>query len=222
MIVASVALILYAPLIARWLLPDSENWSQLSDMGQAYGAPSAIISGLACCGLVGSLFVNGRQLKSARQQLALTQQQVQMAHIVAARERHFELLKLGLDNPDLIVGVAGNLSSDEARPWLIRNMWVAHWAMLWDLGQLRQDALSSLLTDFFSDPVSRAWWTATGWSGWSRDGGSAFVKTAELVYFEACRRTNAEVSVRRSPAKDTMAPQGLDLGSPSETSSVAE
>ena len=58
-----VALILSSPWLVRMIVPKSENWHDLSEIGQAYGGVSAILSGLAFCGIAGSLVLQWRQVQ---------------------------------------------------------------------------------------------------------------------------------------------------------------
>ena len=60
-------LILVSPLFLRTLArAHGINWSQLSDIGQTYGAASAILSGVALVGVSLSLMVQARQAKAER------------------------------------------------------------------------------------------------------------------------------------------------------------
>src|ERR1019366_579474 len=82
------AVILLSPLLLRALgTLGGANWSRLSEIGQAYGAASAILSALAVGGVAVSLFLQAGQARA---------NQVQMV-----RDFQRELVMACLDNPDL-------------------------------------------------------------------------------------------------------------------------
>jgi hypothetical protein len=61
------------------------DWNRLSDIGQAFGGVSAVLSALAFCAIAASLLLQWRQLR--------------MTTVIAARERHFDLVRLAVDDP---------------------------------------------------------------------------------------------------------------------------
>jgi hypothetical protein len=63
------------------------DWDRLSKVGEAYGAPSAILSGLAVVGVAISLIVQTRQLRAAQ--------------IQGMRVMQLELMRMLLDDPAL-------------------------------------------------------------------------------------------------------------------------
>jgi hypothetical protein len=69
-----------SPIAMQWLAGRSVDWARLSNVGQAYGGVSAVLSALAFCGIAVSL--------------AFQWQQVRISQVVASRERHFELVRL--------------------------------------------------------------------------------------------------------------------------------
>ena len=146
------ALIVASPWLIGSIVGHSEDWRRLSDVGQAYGGISAILSGLAFCGIAGSLLLQWRQVRQA-----------QMA---AVHERHFELVRLAIEDTDLRAPGPAAPAGAEAKQWVYFNLWVAHWAMRWDIRALgRQEARKQLATLFYDDAASR-WWLACGplWS----------------------------------------------------------
>src|SRR4051794_23078917 len=88
---------------------------RLSDVGQAYGGVSAVLSALAFCAIAASLLLQFQQTRSAS--------------IAAARERHFELVRLAIDDPDLLFLAERRRLGDDARLVARSNLWVAHWLM---------------------------------------------------------------------------------------------
>ena len=62
-----LSLVLFSPLLLRELTHvKGIDWQQLSNVGQTYGAASAILSGIALVGVVFSLLVQARQAKTER------------------------------------------------------------------------------------------------------------------------------------------------------------
>jgi hypothetical protein len=153
LVTALLAVLLAASAAAPWLVKAaagrSASWGDLSNIGQAYGAVSAILSGLAFCGVAGSLILQWRQ--------------VRLTQIMAVRERHFELVKLALNDPDLGFSFGTELPFEEKRRWLASNLWVAHWAMQWEMGMITEPFLRVAFEEHFRyNAVARDWWAVSG------------------------------------------------------------
>jgi Family of unknown function (DUF6082) len=103
------------------------DWITLSNVGQAYGGVSAILSGLAFCGIACSIFLQWRQNR-------LTQ-------LTASRERQFELVKLAMADPDLMFQREEGESIQTHTQKMYYNLWVSHWAMLLELGAISESEL---------------------------------------------------------------------------------
>ena len=174
---AFVGVVVASPWLTRSFVRRSEDGHELSEMGQAYGGVSAILSGLAFCGIAISLLLQWRQVRLTR--------------IMAARERHFELVKLGIDDPSLMLAPLPGGSPASARKRVICNLWVAHWAMGWDIGSLSPARLRVLFDELFGDETARAWWAAGGSPAWARDRGGVFWAVADEAYRDACARRMA-------------------------------
>jgi hypothetical protein len=138
-------------LLAHWRI----DWNQLAIVGQAYGGVSAILSALALCGVALSLLQQSRQARADR--------------VIAIRERHFELVKLDLERPDLIEVSDMPDDHEERQVWLRSNLWMTHWLMRWQLGLLGEADLRRTAFRLFGDPRSQAWWEAFGHQ-WAADG----------------------------------------------------
>jgi hypothetical protein len=151
-----VAAIVAAPWLMRSFVGRSDDWRKLSDVGQAYGGISAILSGLAFCGIACSLLLQWRQIR--------------INQIMTNQERHFELVKMRLDDPTLdnIMNPPG-VSPAEARKWTVFNLWVSYWEMLWDTRSEDRLVLRGLLDGLFADSDAVTWWSwARTGGGWSR------------------------------------------------------
>ena len=42
---------------------------------------------------------------------------------------------------------------------LMANLWLHHWSMLWDLGEIQEEGLRFSLGRLFKNPTARSWWT---------------------------------------------------------------
>jgi hypothetical protein len=118
-----------------------------------------------------------------------------MNQITAERERHFDLVKMGIDNPELAIGLLPGLTTSEVRQRGMRNLYVAHWAMQWDTGTLSRPALRSLFDRLLNDRVAREWWASLGPGGWSLQHGprrQVFLTIADASYSRACERLDDE------------------------------
>ena len=81
-----LALVVISPIALQQLVRiHGVNWTRLSDIGQTYGAVSALLTALALGGVVVSLLYQARDVKAAREQ--------------ASRTFHHELLKMEMKNP---------------------------------------------------------------------------------------------------------------------------
>ena len=108
------------------------------------------------------------------------QRQVRAAQMVGVRERHFELIKLMLDHPELDYNATDRKVTDDRLATIGMSLWVAHWNTLWHIGNLDETALRFNLADLFADEDARAWWREVG-SGWSSKGSRRERRFIEIV-----------------------------------------
>jgi hypothetical protein len=148
-LVGLVAAIVAAPWLVKAAVGRSADWVQLSNIGQAYGGVSALLSGLAFCGVACSLILQWRQ--------------VRLTQIMAVQDRQFELVKLAINDPDLGFSFGTDLPFEEKRRWQASNLWVAHWAMQWEMGMLSEPVLRVAFEEHFKhNAVARDWWMNSG------------------------------------------------------------
>jgi hypothetical protein len=186
-------MILWFPIATRPLIARVTNWTELSDAGQAYGGISAILSGLAFCGISVSLALQWRQTR--------------LAQVISARERHFELTKLGLEKPHLSYQKNPGASEESYGRQVIINLWMAHWKMLWDLGDMDVNFLRRACTELFQDETAVAWWQRWG-DGWDPSNSRAsrqFVRIVGDCYLNSPLVASAETAsvqtAQSSPAE---------------------
>lgn len=153
-IVAALGAIFVSPLLFRVLTQHTTGWTEMANVGEAYGGIAALLSGLALGGVAISLLLQWRQSYAER--------------TLAVRQHHIELIKLGIAEP-LLLGRTSSpaLDRETAMLHINANLWVAHWAMLWDLKYCDEAQLRHLVSQLFaSDAAARDWWHMYGpmWS----------------------------------------------------------
>lgn len=154
-VIAVVAVVVASPWLMKSVAEGSDDWHELSDVGQAYGGVSAILSGLAFCGIAVSLLLQWRQVRLTR--------------TMTERERHFDLVQMAMDDPSLLFTDRPGITLADRRKRMYINLWVSHWAMLWQTGSLDRTSLRDLLDDIFRNELARAWWVSVR-SNWTLDG----------------------------------------------------
>lgn len=151
-LIVVLIVIVVSPLLFIVIARRTSQWPELANVGSAYGGVAAVLSGVALVGIALSLLFQWRQTVSTQ--------------ILALRQHHFELVKLGIADPRLLTH---DEPADEAEATLRRlhyNLWVAQWAMLWDLRQCDESYLRQVATELFAHRTARLWWQAYGrtWS----------------------------------------------------------
>ena len=153
-----LSLILVSPLLLRQLAQiKGIDWTELSNIGQTYGAASAILSAVALIGITLSLMVQARQARIERVRIT--------------RERHMELLRIILDAPEVyspIIGVEAARSGTDTRRFLFCTMWVNYARMGFEAGVLTEELLhDDIFAPAFKSEPMRKWWTRARkyWSG---------------------------------------------------------
>jgi hypothetical protein len=121
------------------------NWERLSYVGQTYGAVSALLDALALAGVVVSVLLQVRESALSRVQ--------------ADRSRHFDLIRMAMEDPLLMQAFHSLSHSDEASrlnayfSLLIKNL-----QMMWDSRDIEEDELRANLADLLV--------TEAGWRYW--------------------------------------------------------
>lgn len=124
------------------------------------------------------------------------QRQLRAAQMVGVRERHFELIKLMLEHPQLDYNATDRESTDPRQAAIGMSLWVAHWNTLWHIDNLDEKALRFNLSDLFADPDARAWWQEVG-RGWSSKGSKREQRFIEIVT-EECASATVKAPSQRS------------------------
>jgi hypothetical protein len=151
-VVAVLALVAVSPLALRQLASlRGVNWSQLSNIGQTYSAASALLTGLALIGVVGSIVFQVRAIRVSRQQ--------------ATREQHAHLVEMALMDP-VYQRAWGGLydmygSFDKYRQHGYLNLIVSFWQDHYVLGDIREHAMRDLSAKLFRGEAGRDFWADT-------------------------------------------------------------
>ncbi|MFI7337061.1 DUF6082 family protein [Streptomyces sp. NPDC050085] len=146
-IVCSMGLVVISPLALPALDGRGEDWQKISNIAQAYGAVSALLSGLAVIGVIVSLILQAREGKASRVQ--------------TARAAHTDLIKTAIENPDYLECWGG---PDPTRSVLLRrqhmyiNLVISYWEMSYEIGDLKDDWLAAVSDEVFTGEVGRSFW----------------------------------------------------------------
>ncbi|WP_204038069.1 DUF6082 family protein [Micromonospora qiuiae] len=148
MIVAILVAVLLSPLGLLWIGErPGYDWPLLGSVGEAYGAASAILAGLALTGVVISLIIQAREAKAAREQ--------------TLRALHADLLKMAIDDPGLLE-CWGPIEQSSDVEWFRKhvytNLIVSHWQLMWEVDVLSEAHLQVLADQFFKGEAGRRFW----------------------------------------------------------------
>jgi len=123
------------------------DWQRLSEIGQTYGAVSALLAALA----LGGVAVSINQQRQAAQ--------VDREHVF--RAVNLELTRMMLEHPDLMGSYASTIgarSVSEQRLNLYCNQQVLALEMGFEIGALNEPYLVETARELFGSPTSRDWW----------------------------------------------------------------
>jgi Family of unknown function (DUF6082) len=150
--IVALALVLLSPLALReFNSVRGVSWSQLSNIGQTYGAASAFLTGLALIGVAGSIVFQIRAIQVSRQQ--------------ANREQHAHLIEMALTDP-IYQRAWGGLhdrygSTDRYRQHGYINLIVSFWQNQYALGGFRENSMRDEFASFFHGEAGRDFWADT-------------------------------------------------------------
>ncbi|MEN8649109.1 DUF6082 family protein [Streptomyces sp. 21So2-11] len=197
-LVASLGLVYVSPLALPALDRGSEHdWKRISEIGQTYGAVSALLSALAVLGVVASLVLQAREAKAAR---------VQNTRIM-----HIDLAKTAMENPQYLDCWGG---PDATRSVLLRqqhmyvNLVVSHWEMAFEVGDLTDQWVAAGADEIFAGEIGRTFWAR------SRTGRIATAATRRSRLLHQIIDGRYEIALRTPPR---IAPALPDHGVPGVT-----
>src|SRR6266480_1461980 len=126
-------------------------WKQLSDIGQAYGAASALLTSLALIGVAGSIILQAREINASRDQ--------------SSREHHAHLVEMSLEDPVYQRAWGADPSqfgSDGFRQRAYINLIVSHWERDYKVNGIAEHTLRGNIAQLFKGEAARQWWAETG------------------------------------------------------------
>ena len=150
--ILSLALLLASPLaLGLFTRIVDQNWSDVGNLGQAYGAASTILSALAVVGVAASL-----------------QMQVRQNHLSQAygvRDQQLTLMQLLLSDPTLLPAsvTADGIPHERWRQLIYINLMFKHLQLGYEVGYISQESLRLHVSQYFTIEFIREWWKDTGW-----------------------------------------------------------
>lgn len=183
LVIVAMGLVILSPLALPALDNGGEvDWSRLSDIGQTYGAVSAIVAAIALIGVMVSLVIQGREMKQARKN--------------ARRGLHVELMRMAMDDPRYME-VWGPYDTDtfaaEGQQTYV-NLVVAHWYSEYEVGEMSDTLLRATSAEVFASVPGRRYWHTVGpfWrDNYSGRRARRFHQVLEETYQEAIKKPPA-------------------------------
>jgi hypothetical protein len=146
LVATALYLIVVSPLLFARAGDENADWSQYADIGTAYGGVSAVLSGLALCGIVGSLVLQRRQ--------GIAEQ------IAAERQRHFDIISLSLNDLELLAAIEPSAADrPHARQEAYINLMMGYWFSMWTVGAMDETGVRQVVARMFTGEVGRNWWS---------------------------------------------------------------
>jgi len=154
--VAAMASIAASPIILGMVLAKDRDYSGIGDIGQAYGAASAMIAGVAVFMVTVSVVVQHRQFR--------------IAQIRALDDASDQLVMLAMRNPAYRQCWGARVSPEEVDEDLFYycSFVVKLWSVSWERGVLDEPQARGYLQRFFDSEIPRLFWEAHG--DWHRRG----------------------------------------------------
>jgi hypothetical protein len=183
LVAGAAAAVLLSPVLLRQVADRSANWGTLSDVGQTYGAASALLSALALAGVAASLFFQARQADG---------QQIQTVRML-----HVELTRMALEEPELFLPSWRPIDAPTIagkRQHLYQNLLISYVWMSYELSGLREAEVRALLSRIFEGEAARLYWRRVR-GGWmptfvrssSRRRGRRFIRVVDEEYERAVK-----------------------------------
>lgn len=151
-----LVLIASTPFVLAAVAPADTDWGKLSDISQAYGAVSVVLSAVALVGVALSLIYQVRQARTSNEQ--------------AIRDSHLQLAALALSDPALLQAWSppvAPVTLKRHQQHLITSLALGEWLQRFRIGHLSVDKLSVKLDGHFGGEIAREQWEREG-PGWRR------------------------------------------------------
>jgi hypothetical protein len=204
-VIVILVLVVLSPIGLRTVsaLPNL-NWGRLSNVGQTYGAVSALFAALALVGVSISVLLQLREIRFNR--------------LEAGRARHYELIRLAMENPSYlgIFSFPEDASIEVRQAIAYINLCLQFWQMLWEFSDISETELRAQARGLFSTSQGRDYWRQYGHVRLANDNTKkerAFDRAIDIVYKEAVASgppANMVPSLESSaPGKRTLDPNKL-------------
>ncbi|MFE2526892.1 DUF6082 family protein [Streptomyces sp. NPDC059382] len=136
--------------------PEDTDWDKLSDISQAYGAVSVVLSAIALVGVALSLLFQVRQARTSSEQ--------------TIRDSHLQLVTIALSNPDLLLAWSppvAPVTLKRHQQHLITSLALGELLHRFRIGHLSGGKLVVKLDSHFRSEIAREQWEREG-PGWRR------------------------------------------------------
>lgn len=147
-IVGMTAVTAASPFVLNRAVGLPVDWVVLSDIGQTYGAVSALLSALALSGVVASLVFQGQQVRVSRKH--------------AYHSMQFDLMRLAFGDPETLAPVWGRIErTADAIEWTKRayvNLIVVHLWLGYETGGANEQGVRNVLEGLFQTVEARRYW----------------------------------------------------------------
>jgi hypothetical protein len=139
--------VLISPLVFNAIDSTGVDWNRLSDLGQAYGAVSALLSAAALCLVV-----------------LLQRHQVRHERVTMVRDMHLTVVSAAFDDPDLRQCWGPRMSSEPISEHLFyyTNMILMLWWYSFEIGELSEDQVRGYAGGMFASEIPREYWKTHG------------------------------------------------------------
>jgi len=143
---ATTVSVVLAPIFLERLYRSDEDYSRISDIGQSYGAASAVVSTIALGVVMLGLMVQRRQLRNEQ--------------LRALSDTTDELVRRAMDDPVYQQCWGGRIAPEGIEEDLFSfcNLVLRSWKRAWDLGDLTESQVRSYLANFFDSEIPRLFW----------------------------------------------------------------
>ncbi|MFI7356243.1 DUF6082 family protein [Streptomyces avidinii] len=151
-----LGLVASTPFMLSALAPDGTDWNKLSDISQAYGAVSVVLSAIALAGVALSLLFQVRQARASTEQ--------------TVRDSHLQLVTLALSNPDLLLAWSppvAPVTLKRHQQHLITSLALGELLHRFRIGHLSDEKLAVKINSHFRGEIAREQWEREG-PGWRR------------------------------------------------------
>jgi hypothetical protein len=152
----AMAGLVISPLLLGLIFAGGADYAVAGNVGQAYGAASAVIAGIALFVVLASVVVQYRQFKVMR--------------IQSMVEFNEELVLLAMENPAYRQCWGARISPDSIDEGLFYycSKVIKVWTIAWELGDIDEPQVRAYLKNFFDSEVPRRYWEMHG--VWHRGG----------------------------------------------------